>query len=390
MKYLDYFEALKLLKNSYQKPKTSIVLHVNESLGYTLSEDVICTKNLPCFNNAALDGYAFKYEDKNKPLKIVGCIYAGEHKDIKISNNECVKIMTGAKMPSEADTVVEFEKTSLQNDEFILINDSIKKRNAVRFCAEEMQKNSILLKKGSILNPSCIMLLATQGITHVKVYKKPKIAVISTGDEIKEIWEQADENSIYNANSSAILAILKRFGYEGEYCGAIKDDFASLSDFFVNAANEYDVIISSGGVSMGEADFIQKALSKNGFETIFHGVKIKPGRPILASKNDKCFVLSLPGNPMACFLCTYLFAIKLLDDEKFPTISAINQTSFTCKLGRTDIVLGFYENGKFFVTDENKYGSGMVKPICKSNCILLCDEQTSNIQANQTIWVIML
>lgn len=392
---IAYNQAIEKLMQIATPLQNECFINTNEALGHVVAQDIICQKDLPAFNNAAMDGYAFKFSEKNNPLHVKATIYAGEVLAPCLKANECYKIMTGAAVPSDADTIVPFEET-LEENEKIIVSQEIKFQNAFRFKGEEQTLGTILIQKGTLLEPSHIMLLASQGIMQVCVHVKPKIAIISTGDEIKEPWDTTDENSIYNCNGFGIQSVLKKFGFDSNYCGVVPDNLEKSTQFFAHLKLRYDVIISSGGISMGEADFVKEALQKNGFKEAFHGIRLKPGRPTMAGVMDKTLVLALPGNPMAAFLNTYLFAllaIKKVSSHKDPkifTCKAINKKAFSFKTNRTNIILGDYKNGYFTVTRENKFGSGMITPIIESNAISLSPENSTEYKEGEEIEIILL
>ena len=227
----------------------------------------------------------------------------------------------------------------------------------------------------------------------IEVFRKISIAVLSTGNEIKEPWERADEEEIYNCNSFALISQLKEKGFDATYCGVIPDNLEDSKNYIKNLKN-YDVIITSGGISMGDADFVGEAFLQNGLQTAFHGVNIKPGRPIMMGKMDKTLVICLPGNPLTAMVNIYLFAIPILNKIQgneniyHETAFAMNHEQFKTKAGRVNIVLGKLENGGFKVTRNNKYGSGMITALYESNSILVTKESTSSIDVGQEVYVI--
>ncbi len=393
---LSFNEALnKVLKISIPLENSKQV-SIFDALGEVIAEDITCKKNLPSFNNSAMDGYGFKFSEKESKLKITKTILAGETHGASLQKNECYKIMTGALIPDDMDTVIPFEDAIKVDENHIKIPPNIKKHNAYRFKGEEQKKGNVIFKKGTLVTPSEVMMCASQGITFIKVFVKPKIAVISTGDEIKEPWENIKEDMIYNANSSGIIAILAHHGFKSDYVGVVPDDLNQSIEFFKNLKNEYDIIISSGGVSMGEADFVLKALKENGFKEEFHGINLKPGRPTLCGTMDNVLVISLPGNPMAAFLNALLLAIPAVKRRanfphvKHKKIKTINQIEFKFKPNRTNLILGLLRDKKFYVTDDNKYGSGMITPLVKSNCVVLSKEDESGYKVGDTVEAILL
>ncbi|MDR0468061.1 MAG: molybdopterin molybdotransferase MoeA [Campylobacteraceae bacterium] len=389
---VSYKEALEKLSQISNMCEDVVAKPLLSSLGFVLSEDLFCIRNLPPYSNSALDGYAVKYEDRGKKVKIKEeVLFAGVVTKETLKDGECFKIMTGAKIPDGADTIVRFENTKEENG-YILIPENIKQGDAFRVKGEECKIGNLLIKKGIKINASHIALLSSQGINDVNVYKKAKVLVLSTGNELKEPCEKANEDELYNTNAYSIISLLKTFDIEADYGGIVKDNIEDIAKTFENAKS-YDVILSSGGVSAGEADFTKEALKINGFSPFFTSINLKPGKPTIAGLMGKTLIISLPGNPLAAFLNTYTLAIpaiKVINKESSPfhtSIEAKNAKEFKVNSGRTNIVLGFYENGKFSVTDNGKISSGMVEPLLRSNAIAVLDENVEKIEESEDIGI---
>ncbi|MBE0496660.1 MAG: molybdopterin molybdotransferase MoeA [Campylobacterales bacterium] len=392
---LGLYEAREVLLSLVTPLEHTTFVPLASALGRTTSKAIVCQKNLPSYNNAALDGFAFSFEGHPEELRIKATIYAGMVLSPVLEKGECYKIMTGAKVPEDADTIVAFEDTLGYDATHVTLPPSVKKGNAFRHKGEEQAFGSVLMEANTTLTPSHIAMLATQGITHVPVVTRPKVAIVSTGDELKEPWEQSGEDEIHNCNSYALVALLQSAGFEADYSGVIPDVLEE-SKRFIASLRTYDMVISSGGISMGEADFVRAGLEANGFEATFHGINIKPGRPTMVGRMGKTLVISLPGNPMAAFLNAFLLAIpalKKLAGMKSvtpPRLRATNTISFTCKGGRNELVLGWYEAGKFTVTRNNKYGSGMLTPLLESNAVLVSDVTEKQIDAGCEVSCVLL
>ena len=393
-KIVSFNEAVEKSKNLIQKNNPKEHISLLNSIGRVLAVDVKCRKNLPSFDNSAMDGFAFKHEDNGEVLKIKKTIYAGMSIEACLGKKECYKIMTGAKVPKDADTIIPFENTIKYDDTEVEIGSNTKKGNALRIKGEELKVESVLFEAGDVLSSSHIAMLASQGISTLEVYKKVSIAVFSTGDELKEPWERANEDEIYNVNSSALLALLHEHGFDADYCGVIPDSLELSKEYFKNM-KRYDAIITTGGISMGEADFVEEALKSNGFKESFHGINIKPGKPTMFGVMDETLVASMPGNPLAAYVNTLLFLIPALKNLQgankttYTEVLAKNISTFNVKKGRVNIVLGYLENGEFEVHTNNKYGSGMIKPILKSNAILLTHENQSEVSEGSIVKVIV-
>ena len=393
LNYLDFEIARQKSLDLVNQTTFKEIIPISEAIGRVLSKDVICVKNLPAFNNSAMDGFAIKFSDAGKTLNINKVIFAGD-KGVKVEpslkENECYKIMTGAKVPFDADTIIPIENCFDVTQNSVRIPLEIKKGANLRLKGEEQKEGSVILKRGEKITSSFITLLASQGLVMVEVYKKISIAVLSTGNEIKEPWEQSDDEEIYNCNSYALISLLKEKNFDATYCGVIPDNLEESKAFIKNLKN-YNVIISTGGISMGDADFVGEAFLQNGLDIAFHGVNIKPGRPIMMGKMQNTVVICLPGNPLTAMVNIYLFALPMLKKLQGEIsinhgfVKGINQKEFKTKKGRVNVVLGRVQNGEFFVTRDNKYGSGMITVLYESNAILVTNEQTSNINQNQEV-----
>lgn len=396
MNFLDFPQAVEKSLEMVNQISFTEIIPISDALNRTISNDILCIKNLPSFNNSAMDGFAVKFSDAGKTLNINKVIFAGdkgEKTKESLEQNECYKIMTGAKVPNDADTIIPIENCFDVTDLTVRIPEDIKKGANLRLKGEEQKEGNVILQKGERITSSHITLLSSQGLIMVEVFKKISIAVLSTGNEIKEPWEEADDEEIYNCNSFALISQLKEKGFDATYCGVVPDSLEKSKEFIKNLKT-YDVIITTGGISMGDADFVGEAFLQNGLETAFHGVNIKPGRPIMMGTMGKTSVVCLPGNPLTAMVNIYLFVIPMLkkiqgDRAFYHTITkAKNDTEFKTKKGRVNVVLGTIVNGEFKVTRNNKYGSGMITALYESNCILVTDEETSSIQSNQEVNVI--
>jgi molybdopterin molybdotransferase len=390
---IAFKEALALALQNIQVKNEYEVIDLANALGRVLFEDIYTSKNLPTFTNSAMDGYAFRYEDRAKRLKIVKKIYAGDNVEPILKEGECYKIMTGAKVPSDADTIIPYENVKKEN-EYISLEKDVKKGNAIRFKGEEVRVGQKILSKGEALDYAKIALLASQGIMKIKVYKKLSIAVISGGDELKEPWEKASEDEVYNINAIHFQMLLKRYGFESDYVGKLPDDLEKIESFLEQMQN-YDVIITSGGISMGDADFTKRAFIDKGLKELFHGVRVKPGHPTMFGVMNESFVMAFPGNPLAAIVNLLLLGIPTLAKkqglEQFSfqkvTLSMINDLKL--KAGRVNIVLGKKEGSYFIPYKNNKYGSGMITPLVESNAIVIFDETKEEIKKGENIEAII-
>ncbi|MGH2327902.1 molybdopterin molybdotransferase MoeA [Campylobacter taeniopygiae] len=386
----NLFETLKDLEKEITPLEEIEIISLENAKNRILAKDLYAQKNLPSFDNAALDGYAFNYADLKESLNIKGVIFAGDNQTYKIGKNECYKIMTGAKMPKNADTILMIEDEYLENGKLI-IKKFPKQFNARRLKGEELKEGEFLLKKGTRLNSRHIALLASQGIYKIEVARKIRIGIFSSGNELKEPWQICDEENIYNANALPLTTMLNHC--EIQYLGIIKDDFNIVKDTLLKT--NFDLLITSGGASVGEADFLEKAFDELNYETIFKGVKARPARPTKLYKKDKQLALVLPGNPMAAYLSCFIFARKIIDllcnaSHKSCKISAKMGTDLKIKKGRNNFILGNLENEFFIPFNNNQFGSGMILPLISSEFLLISEENIETYQKGDQIQLLKL
>ena len=390
----QFLEAQNLALQNAKVTDKKEIINIEDALNRVVAHDIICVKNLPTYNNSAMDGYAFKYANKDNSLKVVATIMAGDIQEPILKENECYKIMTGAKVPKDVDTVAQREICQEENGVMHLISD-VKLGNAIRLKGEEQKEGSVLIEKGAILTGAKIALLATQGITKVEVYKKLSIAIVSTGNELKEPHEIANEDEVYNINAINIKMLLKNYNLDSEYLGSIPDNLEQGIEF-ISKLKEYDLIITTGGISKGDADFTKQAFLANGLIELFHGIKVKPGHPTMMGTMENSFVMAMPGNPLAAILNIILLSMPIIFKMQgvknfyYELITVKNGMELKLKSGRTNIVLGNLEDGKFIAYKNNKYGSGMITPLVESSYIVTFDEDTSLVEKGANIEVIKL
>jgi len=374
--------------------KESEIISSTDALGRILSKTIVAKKNLPSFNNSAMDGFAFKSSDAGKRLNVARIIFAGDVPEASLEEGECYRIMTGAQLPEDVDTVVPIEACEDVTDDAVTIPMDIKEGSNFRKKGEELSVGDAVFEPGHILRASDIALLSAQGIMAVEVFMQPSIAVVSTGNEIKEPWEDANEDEIYNANAFGISSLLKSFGFTPTYVGAIPDSLEE-SESFIATLKKFDVVITTGGISMGDADFLYDAFLANGLEPLFHGIKLKPGRPTMMGIMGDTFVMAMPGNPLTTMLTVHLLSIPVLFKIAGATYNhhtfsyAEFSHDLTLKSGRTNIVIGKLENGVFIPTRNNKIGSGMLTPLSESNAVALFGEDIATVEREDLIKVIL-
>ncbi|MBC7188891.1 molybdenum cofactor biosynthesis protein [Candidatus Aerophobetes bacterium] len=322
-----------------------------------LAEDIIAWMDVPPFSRAAMDGYAVKAKDtygaKNtKPvlLKVAGSVLAGQFFEGQLKEGECMQIATGSPLPEGADAVVMVEDTEKEGENFVKIYRSLPPGANVSFAGEDIKKGEKVLSRGDFLNPAKIGVLAALGKKEVEVYHKPKVAIIPTGEEIVSPGEKLERGKIYDVNSYTLYCLVKENGCEPVLFPPVKDELNSIKKA-VKEALLTDMVIISGGSSVGERDLIQQALLEMG-EMLFHGIAVKPGKPTVAFFIEGKIVLGMPGYPTSCLTNGYGFVVPLLREmahlppKKEVKVKASLSRRITSTLGRHQYLPVKLENGQ--------------------------------------------
>jgi molybdopterin molybdotransferase len=282
-----------------------------DSLGRISSQDVCSDINIQPFDKSAYDGFACRISELDMPLEVIEDIPAGKWPTKELGKNQCARIMTGAPIPKGAECIIPVEDTSENEDGKIVFNGKYKKSNIAKM-SEDVKSGEIVIPKGSLIKAQHIAVMASVGCTRINVAKQPQIAVMSTGDELIEPNEKPNPSQIRNSNSYQNLAQLKKMGIDGNYYGIVRDDFQSTYDAIKKAIDENDLVILSGGVSMGDYDFVGEVLEKLNVKIKFSKVAIQPGKPFTFGIAENALILGLPGNPVSAFTIFQTLAKKLI------------------------------------------------------------------------------
>ncbi len=372
-------------------------LSLRESLGRVLATDIISPCNVPGHDNSAMDGYAFKFSEGMKVAKVIGTAFAGKPFNGAVKAGECVRIMTGAVIPQGADTVVMQEHIAIKSDSITLL-DLPKQGANVRLAGEDLQLGQTVLAKGQTMKPADLGLVASLGIGEVQVLRKLKVAFFSTGDELVGVGNALQEGQIYDSNRYTLYGMLARIGAEMSDLGNVPDDPKLLEHTLLEAAKTHDVVITSGGVSVGEADYMKALLAKHG-QVLFWKINMKPGRPLAYGKVGGAHYFGLPGNPVSAMVTFYQFvqpALQALSGAAFqaPVLLQAKCTSPIKKApGRMEFQRGILfqaEDGSYQVKTTGNQGSGILSSMSAANCFVVLDEATGNCAAGETVNVQLL
>ena len=366
-------------------------LQIRECLNRVLFEDIKSPIDVPGHNNSAMDGYAVSSrdlpKDDSKSFKVVGTAFAGQPFVGSCQQNECVRIMTGAVVPEQTDTIVIQEDVQTLDTCTIEIGTGHKKNQNFRYAGEDIKRGETVLAKGAVIKAADLGVLASLGINEVKVFRKPRVSFFSTGNELKSIGETLIKGEIYDSNRYSLYGLLSDCDVDIIDMGAVKDDPDTIRQTLLSAAACSDIILTSGGVSVGEADYIKGILQEIGSMDMWK-IAMKPGRPLTFGQIDNSLFFGLPGNPVAVMVTFYQFVlpaitkIKGMTYKQPVTLKAKSLSSIRKNPGRREFqraIASTDNNGDLQVILTGKQGSGILTSMSQANCFIVLTEETGSI-----------
>lgn len=401
---IDAKQALQQVLNSVKALSETESVPIREALGRTVSKEVRSKVNVPGHTNSAMDGYAIRGAEipttGQQAFSVIGTSWAGRPYLGLVNNGECIRIMTGAAMPRNTDTVIMQERVQKDRNN-ILIDHTNKLGQNVRQAGEDIAIGETVLTKGKLITPAEQGLLASTGISEVSVTKKLRAAFFSTGDELRPVGSTLEKGEIYDSNRYTLYGMLTRLGVEIFDMGVIKDNRDEVKQAFLNAADCADVIITSGGVSVGEADFVKETLDEIG-EVNFWKVAMKPGRPLAFGKIGNVWFFGLPGNPVSVMVTFYMFvqpALKKMMGIVYQEPLIVN-AKCSAKLrkqpGRVEYQRGFLTKTNdsdstscsYEVKKTGAQGSGILRSMSDANCFIILPMESAGIEIGDTVQVL--
>ena len=363
------------------------------AIGMVLSADVYSPIDTPPFDQSAVDGYAFSFSkwDKKNPLKIEGEIPAGHVSHEKIKAHQAVRIFTGAPVPSGMDTVVMQEKVEIDGKEMHVKDPLLVGGSNVRLKGSQTKAGILALPKGHLLTPASISFLASLGIAIVQVYELPRVRIIVTGKELVHSGAILKEGMIYESNSAGLTAALKILGITPLSVEVIDDDERAIMRA-INRTIDADILILTGGASVGDYDFVPSALEKCGVQKVFHKVKQKPGKPLYFGVENQSLIFGLPGNPAAVLSCFYQYIRPVIQrfagkpDSLYFTLPLA--TAYKKKPGLTHFLKGKVEEGKVLILESQE--SYMMNSFAHANCLIELEEEREVFEAGELVKVLMI
>lgn len=392
-------EALSIILSQVKVMGTERV-DITSSLGRVIAEDIYAKRDNPPWDNSAMDGYAARFEDikgaaKENPavLRVIEDLPAGYVAKKTVGKGEAVRIMTGAPVPKGADTVVMVEDTEKEGERARIFRETPLGEN-IRKAGEDIKAGELVVPRGTTIRPAEVGIIATCGRAFVSVYQRPRVAVISTGDELVDVDEEVSEGKILSSNSYTLSSMAAECGAYAFQLGIANDTREALKDKLQQALHA-DVIITSGGVSEGDFDFVKDVLKELGSEMKFWKVAMKPGKPLAFGTIGGKPAFGLPGNPVSCMVCFEQFArpslLKMMGHGRIyrPVVQAILKEDIKKKPGRKHFIRSFVrlEDGHYTVTTTGDQGSGILKSMVAANGLLIFSEELSVLKAGDTVKV---
>ncbi len=371
----------------YCAPGKSVFKRTIDCYGFILAEKIISPLNMPPFRQSSMDGYAFLFSEENV-YKIIGEVKAGNSENVSLNPGEAVRIFTGAKVPDDANTVVMQEHVKVIEGT-VFIEKMPEKFSNVRPTGEQIKTGETALPMGTFLNEAAIGFLAGLGIAKIKVYEKPKVGLLISGNEIKKIGEELQEGEVYDSNSITLNLALRRIGITEIKTEFAQDTLEDTKNSLAKLIDCCDVILVSGGISVGDYDFTKQALQENGATEIFYKVNQKPGKPLWFGRKNDQFVFALPGNPASSLTCFYVYALPLLKakmgflDFHSTKLKAKSASQIQNNSGKTLFLKGRVENG--IATEFSGQASSMLKSFALSNALLIVPEDVETIEQGKEI-----
>lgn len=384
--------AIQIVKATAKPLLKKTIKPVAKAGGYVLYEDIRSPINMPPFRQSAMDGYAINLHDQLN-YNLIDEVKAGDAHQPILKKGDAVRIFTGAAVPDTANAVMMQEKV-ITNGNTIILEHQINEHINIRPLGEQVKTGEIALKKGTKLTPAAIGYLSALGITEVAVFKKPNIALVTTGNELIEAGQPLTPGKIYESNSTMLQNALYNLKFYDITLHKIDDNYETTKSKLLSVINENDLVIATGGISVGDYDFVGKALQELQVEELFYKVKQKPGKPLYFGKKEQTLIFALPGNPAAALSCFYAYVYialqKMMDrqDIELPRVLAKSKSNFIKRGDRPQFLKAIYSNENVEILEGQN--SSMLQTFALSNALVFIPETVSEININDVIEVMLL
>lgn len=382
-------EALLVIEESCCKMPTAKI-KVRKSLGYILAETIFSPMDMPPFRQSAMDGYAFSYSELFN-YEVINTSKAGDYSNLNIDKNQAIRIFTGAFVPDSVDTVVMQEHTKKIGNCIEIDKTPIRFAN-VRNKGEQIKQHELVLPKDTLISPATIGFLTCLGITEIAVYNKPKVAIVVTGDELIKAGKKLPLGKIYESNSVMLEAALQQIGIKKVKTFRVKDNLKATKKVLKKCLSDFDVVLVSGGISVGDYDFVKEALSNNGVEELFYKINQKPGKPLFFGKKEATIVFALPGNPASALSSFYVYVLPALKKRMgfeaihLPKLKRKINTDFTNSSGKSLFLKAFYDDKNVVVLESQS--SAMLNTFAVANSFIYIPYNLEIVKVDQEVTVI--
>lgn len=363
---------------------------VNKALGYVLAETIYSPISMPPFRQSAMDGYAFIHSERYQ-YDIVGISQAGDHSNIKLKENEAIRIFTGAYVPDNADTVV-MQEHVMANESSILIATKPEPFANVRSKGEQINIEDVVFDANTVITPAAIGFLACLGITEITVYKKPKVAILVTGNELVKPGKKLSKGKIYESNSVMLEAALQTIGIKKIKTYTVKDNLKATQKALKSILKKNDIVLISGGISVGDYDFVKEALLKNGVQELFYKINQRPGKPMFFGSKKDTLVFALPGNPASSLTNFYIYVYPAIKNRMgfsnthLPKIVRKLNSSFENTTGKTLFLKALYDETTVTILDGQS--SAMLNSFAIANGLIIIPQDAQNIKKGQQVTIL--
>ena len=371
------------------KPSLKELMH---STGLAAAEDIFSPLDIPAFDQSSMDGYAIYAEDIKGPLAVQGVIAAGDGNPELLQRNHAMRIFTGAPLPAGADTIVMQEKVVVDASGITVTDTDIGIGTHVRKLGSELKKGELVLKKGTVITAPVTGLLASLGISSISVYPRLAVCLIATGNELQMPGQPLERGQVYESNIYFLQAALKPYAENLESALYVRDDLEAIQEALARALRESDMVILTGGVSVGDYDFVRKAADQLGIHCKFHKVKQKPGKPLYFGTRENKIIFGLPGNPASVVSCFYEYVLPavryMLHLPQEELVTAVLKDNFKKVKGLTQFLKAYFEEGEVEILEAQE--SYRQRSFAIANCLVALDENRLDYEKGETVMVRLL
>lgn len=387
-------EAKDIVRNNIE-PLSEVIVPLQQASGYVLAEDIYASIDIPAFRQSAMDGYAFSFNDyrSGQRLEIIGEVPAGVDKAFEDLSYKAIRIFTGAPVPEGADTVVMQEKVAVENRKLLILDEQLAEGSNVRPKGSEIEAGALALPSGSFLSPAALGFLTGIGVSEAKVYARPRITIIVTGKELQTPGKPLQPGQVYESNSTTIKAALQQLQITHVATVMADDDPEILKNATEAALLTSDVVLLTGGISVGDYDFVLQATEQCGVQKLFHKIKQRPGKPLYFGKKGEKVVFGLPGNPSSVLTCFYEYVIPAIEGltgrkDIIKTCPLPLTAALTKKTGLTHFLKGLSDGTTVNPLDAQE--SFRLSSFAKANCLIVLDENKEDFDEGDMVEVHLL